>query len=270
MKPDDIPFTLRHIENEMSIHSPDSAKIPYSFKPMPKNLMEESHKVQNKFLNKYLAEIEEANHCKILSPKILQFFLHQNKKYHTESGILNHDGFFNIDPYGVPMPKGTFYGNRGNAFISFGGIPNGATFEVGSDVGTNNAQGAIVATRVTAVGVVPSLYDQLALSIQTANSTYRLACYDDDADDPDALLASTGAIANSTGFNWESVTEFELTTAKTWFSQQQANGIMKYYYVNDSNSFTGYRIFSYADSPDPWGTMAVTPFITAHCKIGHT
>jgi hypothetical protein len=93
MKLDDIPFLIRDIKKEMPFHTDNTIRIPYTFKSLPKKLMEESHKVDNKFLNNHLGEIEEAVNKKLMD-KIS--FINQQIKYHGKSGILNHDSFFNL------------------------------------------------------------------------------------------------------------------------------------------------------------------------------
>ena len=82
---DDIPFLIRDIKNEMSFHTDNAGKIPYSFKAMPKSFMGESHKVDNKFLNNHLGEIEEAVDKKLMEKNS---FIYQQVNYHKESGIL--------------------------------------------------------------------------------------------------------------------------------------------------------------------------------------
>jgi len=94
MKLDDIPILIRDIKNEMPAHYDNTAKIPYSYSQgLPKNVMKLSHKVQNKFLNSHHAKIEEADHCNILTKNFKVWYLNQNLR-HSQSGILNHDGFF--------------------------------------------------------------------------------------------------------------------------------------------------------------------------------
>ena len=95
MKLNDIPFLVRDIKKEMPIHTPNITTIPRSYSQrFPKNAMELSHHVQNKFLNNHQAKIEEANHLNLLSKNFKRWYLHQNLK-HSQSGILNHDSFFN-------------------------------------------------------------------------------------------------------------------------------------------------------------------------------
>jgi len=95
MKPDDIPFLIRDIKKEMPTHTKNQIVIPYSYSQgLPKNAMELSHSVQNKFLNNYQAKIEEANYSNLLSKNFNKWYLNQNLK-HSQSGILNHDSFFN-------------------------------------------------------------------------------------------------------------------------------------------------------------------------------
>ena len=95
MKLDDVSYLLRDLKKEMPFHTSKFAKIPLSFSQgMPKDPMETSNKTENKILNKYLGDIEEADHFNLLTKKFKHWFLQQNIKYHQSSGILNHDNFF--------------------------------------------------------------------------------------------------------------------------------------------------------------------------------
>ena len=95
MNLEDMTFLMRDIKREMPIHTTNRAIIPHPYwQGLPKNAMTLSHSVQNKFLNNHQAKIEEANHSNLLSKNFKKWYLNQNLK-HSQSGILNHDSFFN-------------------------------------------------------------------------------------------------------------------------------------------------------------------------------
>ena len=60
MKFDDILFLMKNISDEMPLHSENTASVPHKYGNLPKDIMKESHKKDNKFLNNHLDEIEEA------------------------------------------------------------------------------------------------------------------------------------------------------------------------------------------------------------------
>jgi len=269
MKFDDLEFLQKSIQNEMPTHSDTRANVPHNYEMrLPKNLMEQSHKVQNKFLNKYLAEIEEAHYCKILSPSLLQWFLHQNRQYHFKSGILNHDGFFKINPYTM-LPENTRFRNHGNMFITFpaSGQPAADIIIGGTGANGNFGPDTLTAGRASG-GVATELYDQIAINVNETDN-FKLGVYDDDAVTPDVLIGGeTGSISIGTGFAFQPITEFALTDSTPWltFVCQTDNDI--FFNSSGGNRFALSNAFGNA-WPDPYtGTSADTA--ETNIKIGHT
>ena len=265
----DLPSIIRNIDNEMSLHSENYAKVPYSFsQKMPKSLMDLSHKNQNKFLNNHLAEIEEAHHCKILSPKILNWFLRQNRKYHFESGILNHDGFFKKHPATYHKPGMDI---SDVAFLaSLNVSANGVDLEGGNSDNHGTVFGnSIEITRVSTAGVIGAKYDRLAVNIFNAVGNERLACYDEDTALPDNLLAEVGSTASANGFNWRTVTEYELTTTGVWVGGQYSSGSNDTFYGLIRAAENKYHNQAFGAFPDPFGSIDGNN-VERNYKCGHS
>ena len=124
-----MPYIIRDIKNEMPFHSDNSVVIPYTYKQLPQNIMDESHKVDNKFLNNHLGKIEEAIDKKLMNKNS---FVNQQVKYHGKSGILNHDNFFHADlATGTPISNDNFHHSNFviNSYTSAGGCVAGADLE---------------------------------------------------------------------------------------------------------------------------------------------
>ena len=194
---DDIPFIIKDIKNEMPFHTDSAGKIPYTFKPMPKSFMDESHKVDNKFLNNHLSEIEEATDKKLLEKNS---FISQQVMYHKESGILNHDNFFHCDlATGTPISNDKFH--HSNFLIDpYMVAPTPCTH--GSEVqvvGVYNTTHTSVDTlygfRITGAEA-DKCYDEIAVeSAGTVAGSGRFGMYVDNPSgvpQPDALLIDLG------------------------------------------------------------------------------
>lgn len=91
---------------------------------------------------------------------------------------------------------------------------------------------------------------------------------DDGANHPGGLLASAASAACSTGYNWKTVTEFALTTARVYVGLRHDAGADVY---QDSSQTFDYLSHTYANAfPDPFGTPTATSTDTHNCKIGHS
>lgn len=72
-------------------------------------------------------------------------------------------------------------------------------------------------------GIIGEYYNQIATKIVTQSGNYRQAVYDDSSA-PNALLANTGSLTiPATGYNYESLTEFALSTTAVWLAVQPDN-----------------------------------------------
>ena len=274
---DDIPYLINDINKQMPFHSDNIATIPRTFKPLPKKLMEESHKVDNKFLNNHLGEIEEAVHKKLLN-KIP--FIQQQKKYHEKSGILNHDNFFHADlATGTPISNDNFKHSQFmlNSFLSAGACTGGDELETFTTGGYGNFSHVYLVTcnSDTTVGVIGECYDQFAVDCSSCNDNIRLGSYSDDSGDPDVLYAQTASIPMTCDYAYKSLDEFTLTSTKTWLtiSVESDNTIL------EGGERVGDERWSqtqdYEAFPDPATSISWSSKITSEAqlrrmKLGHS
>lgn len=262
-------ITLNH---EMPKHTPNKAEIRYSFSQgMPKDLMELSVKVDNKFLNENQSIIEEINHrdSKQWIPK--WFREYQNNIY-GDKDILNHDNFFVIDPNSrlcVPTISGGNYHNMlsfSNASLNRGAAL-GAEVEIGA--ATTHAfgyNGLICAYPITLV--VSSLYDQIAVNSFAAAGTQNLGVYADSSSYPGALIQDTGSLTLGADFNYNSITEFTVTGTANWLAHNADNATWNKW---QSASTAGYyKASAYSTNmPDPYPASASADLVT-NMKVKHS
>jgi len=249
---DDIPFIIKDIKNEMPYHTDNTGKIPYTFKPMPKSFMSESHKVDNKFLNNHLSEIEDAVDKKLMDKNS---FIRQQVKYHKESGILNHDNFFHADlATGCPISYDNFkhLSFLVNSYIISTPCVNGTeVFVQGSANTTHNSSNTLYGGKVT-TAQADRCYDQIAQDTWVADGSNVQAMYTDNAGSPDALISETAETSQTTGWNYIDLPEWQQdATANVWCA-----------YNNDSTSnhvfnlLGGFRDWNvpqtWTDMPDPF------------------
>ena len=208
---------LKIIKNDMPIHTDTSVKIKCSFSQgMPKNLKEYSDKVDNKFLNDNLHTIEEMEYRK---KGITNDFKNYQHKYYDESGILNHDLYFEHE--GTTYPK--LHGACGfiiDPYIMKPAVVNGADLTTeASNLSGNNLAGYIYAGLLS-TGVIGHLYDRIAFrrELGTASGQLRYCSYDSQSSVATNKMCDTGLFnspANSS-YVLQSVTEFALTTTENW------------------------------------------------------
>ena len=192
----------------MPVHTENTGKIPSTYESLPKNFMDKSHKVDNKFLNNHLGEIEEAVDKKLMDKNS---FIHQQVKYHKESGILNHDNFFHCDlATGTPISNDKFHHSNFliDPYRATTPCLDGVEVQVaGSDSGTLIAANTLYAAKIIAAQA-DRCYDSIAISVDTASGENYMGNYTDNGGDPDALIASTGSIAMASGYTYKPVTEW--------------------------------------------------------------
>jgi len=271
LKISDIPFIIRDMKNEMPYHTDNNAIIPYTYKSLPKKLMEESHKVDNKFLNNHLSEIEEAIDKKLLNKTS---FVNQQTKYHKESGILNHDNFFHADlATGTPISNDNFHHSNFviNSYTDVGcvGGDDLETYTSGGTYGNSAGDQIVISSTSGTEGTVGECYDQIAIDSDNTTGNIRLGVYDDDSA-PNNLYTSTGSISMTADYAFKSLTEFTLTTETTWLAYQkdQASKLKQLADV----AFNNYdKTIAYASLPNPagsgWGTSGTE---AKRMKIGHS
>jgi len=202
----DIPFIIKDIKNKMPFHTDNTGKIPYTFKPLPKSFMEESHKVDNKFLNNHLSEIEEAVDKKLMEKNS---FINQQVMYHKESGILNHDNFFNADlASGLPIGIDNFkhYPFLINPYIISTPCTHGSEVQVdGSPATYNTSQDTLYGYKITGAEA-DKCYDEIAQkNYGVVAGSGRFGMYVDNpsgVSNPDALLIDLGTFAHTSGYTY--------------------------------------------------------------------
>lgn len=269
MKLCDLQFVIRDLKKEMPHHTSRNASIPYKVsKPLPKNFMEESAKINNKFLNKHLSEIDESIHCGLLSRQFQSDFIHYQRKYYFESGILSHDGFFR----GTHQP---FYklGLDNVGFIGSLGRIGGPDLQdvAGTGTSASAANDLLMASKME-LGTISDLYDQIAISYGTSDGNTRVGSYDDSSA-PVNLEVDSGSFAHpGTSFNFNSVTEWALTTAQQWCAViVENNGQVKFETSGPANS--RYHVAGHPPSSalaDPYPGSPILTDDTVRCTLGHS
>jgi hypothetical protein len=267
LKPDDIPFLLNDIKNEMPRHYPEKFIVPQT-KGLPKDYLKQSHKVDNKYLNNHLSEIEEAQESKLLSKELINSFKGQ-QSIHKESGILNHDNFFN--EFGDI--KGTFYSPLNlfdTALVGVAGAPagctGGSTVEVGGTV--NNAQASADELHGYSVTLVNgSCYDQIAQNVASAAAGNSFLGLYEAGSPIGALATETGTHSTTNGFDWVSCTEYTTDTTSYYLGQNSDSAAWYTYY----NALAGRRYYrSVSGMPDPYGSASGPDATDANLKVGHS
>jgi len=256
----------------MPFHNDIIGKIPYTFKPMPKSFMSESHKVDNKFLNNHLSEIEEAVDKKLMEKNS---FISQQVMYHKESGILNHDNFFNADlASGLPIGIDNFkhYPFLINPYMVVAPSCTPATSEVqvvGVSNTTHTSVGTLYAFKITGAED-DKCYDEIAVeSAGTVAGNGRFGMYVDTTSEPDALLIDLGTFAHQSGYTFNVGAEFTVGTANAWIGYNSDNGSNVV-----TNLQSGFRRYTYIGSfgalPDPFTAGYSTDTFPNKMKIGHS
>ena len=269
MKFDDIPFLMKNISDEMPLHSENTASVPHKYGNLPKDIMKESHKKDNKFLNNHLHEIEEAVDKNFIDKNS---FIKQQVTYHKESGVLNHDNIFHADlATGTPIGKDNFfhYPFLINSFISFPTASYGAELNT-TDTGTGGQSGdRIFISKTGSDGVAGELYNRIAYRNASGTGEMVLGVYDQQSSVPTNLTATTATdLALDTSYTWQDLTEFALETNEVWLAVNrnasgtsgEGNTASRY-----KNSITGNGL------PDPVGTGWTTGGTqTRTQKLGHS
>ena len=261
----------------MPFHSNDTATIPYTFKSLPKKLMEESNKVDNKFLNNHLGEIEEAVDKKLLN-KIP--FIKQQKKYHESSGVLNHDNFFHCDlATGTPISNDGFRHSQFmiNSYTEAGGCTPGEELEMFGNLGGygNRADNTVDLSYTPAMdGVIGECYDQIAVDCDNTTDNIILGAYDFGGTNPDNLLSETASLPRTADYAYRSLPEFELTTVEVWLGYvSEAYDKLREYEVlsgGDHVASIPSQSYPYGPLPDPSGLTGTHNKDVIRLKINHT
>jgi hypothetical protein len=272
----DIPDLLDRVKHLMPFHSETKVSVPHSYEMrLPKHLMEESHKVQNKFLNDSLGEIEEADNKNILPSQFKTWFSHQIHNYHGKSGIFNHDNWVNTIKSFAPPPHVLSCGFLINPFrhtpVTVYEDVNGDLLHTGEG---STSHGNFGGTSINCFRVPDDdwtwghKYNQMALHSYDAE-TFKLAVYETDSDQPNDLLsAETEHTCTANTFTLFSRTEFALNNSAPWLTFF-TNGNNNIFYQGGGDRST--LVATYADAfPDPITTTNNGYTDDAEMKLAHS
>jgi len=268
----DIPFIVRDIKNEMPFHNDIIGKIPYTFKPMPKNIMDESHKVDNKFLNNHLCEIEEAVDKKLMDKTS---FVNQQIKYHEKSGILNHDNFFHCDlATGTPISNDNFRHAPFlvNPYMVSAPANYGAELDT-TDTGTGGqAANQLLCSKTGSDGIAGYLYNRIAYRNASwsggGTGEIFLGVYSQVSSVPASLTSTTAELTTSApDYSWQSLTEFALETNEVWLAVNRNKAGTS----GEGSVAQQYKDITFGALPNPAGTGWVTGGTQTRTeKLGHS
>ena len=254
---DELKAFFKIMKKDMPIHTDNTVKIKCSFSQgMPKNLKEYSDKVDNKFLNDNLHTIEEMEYRK---KGITNDFKNYQHKYYDESGILNHDLYFEHDnKIYAKVSGGQGFSIKNVGFTNkyqTAEVPpvNGAEFVSNTGItGSTNFGTNVIWANLSSTGTLNGYYDQIAINCTNSTGNVAVGCYlDNGASSPSTLLANNSGNAANSAYTYRSVTEFQITTSSCWLTfntdsssfnaRYQTSGSAKYKsgqtYVTFANPF---------------------------------
>ena len=222
LDPEEFSEFLNIIDKNLPIITNESLKVKQSYSQgMPKNIMDHSIKINNKFLNDNLHTIEEINHRDNKNILSNWFKYYQNNIFSDE---LKHDLFFTYEGKIYPKVSGGSYFNNNSLSFSNASLNRkvfGSTLTVGgtgSDVGIS---GTIFAGKAT--GTIGDYYDRSGVNIAVdSTGNIRTGAYQDSSDPADMILyqQSADTATSGTGFNDLALTEFALLTTSVWICMQ--------------------------------------------------
>ena len=277
------PLEIKSFEDklkEMPIHNESGVRIPYTLTQFPKNLNNESVRVNNRFLNKHEHIIEEIynrdkNHI------LPNWFREYQRKYYLSSEILNHDGFFHKNQhleYRNASYQGMVLGFGSKVpSVGGGGSPDLVT-EVQNTSGNNLA--SYIYGQHLSDGVVGNKYNQAAFHRALSSGALgqlRYGVYDQQAGIPTNLMADTGLFntdADNT-FLWHGFTEFALTTVTNYSAiLGDATGTANplWYFRNPATGNNAYRLAAGVTTFYNPAAFSVTTYtlVLPEAKVGHT
>ena len=262
---------MKKISDKMPIHTSKRITIPRTFSlGLPKNAIDYSDKVYNKFLNSNLHEIEEAEHNKLLSTNWKNWF-YQQSIIHKKAEATNHDGFFNV------LKNNLLYGHK-STILGCGFLINPYTFPTvvtGATIETNDGSGGSGASRginqielakFPNTGVVATTYNQLSYNGNNTLGNIEMGVYAEDT--PNALLVNSGSMSAFTTYALKSVTEFTLTHTQNWFAWNNSAGA-EWYYKTVTNG-TKTKAVTFGSMPNPAGSGYSTTTTTIQGKMAHS
>ncbi len=245
----------------MPMHTDNTAKVKRSYSQnFPKNLMDYSAKVDNKFLNDNLHTIEEMEYRK---KGITDGFRNYQNKHYGNREILNHDLYFTHEGKTYPKVSGAaLMGIKNIGFIGSLDVKvNGANLTAGGTALHTNLASYIYAGRLSS-GTIGEYYNQISVNVfATGSGSINLAVYDDDGASPskaETVYGETGSFTAATGITEHSLSEFDLVTAQNWSAVQTTASDIYYssaanagsYKAHSYVAFTSTGFTSGGDAPD--------------------
>ena len=271
----DISFLLDDINSNMPKITDNTATVKRSFSQgMPKNLSDYMSKVNDKFLDNTLGNIEDFS-LKLTNDDLTQWFKEYQNRYF---GAMIRDSFLKINE---DKTFGTINHYRPLSIFSAAFIApkkiKGATLER-SVADRNNANSDTIVCTSLPTGTAGEFYDQLAVKTGTVGSytgNIRLGLYDDVAGTPTNLSVETGSLtapASANDYTNQAVTEFALPTTTSWFAHNQSTA--GWSYRDDSNSLGAgtrkYKAWTFGAFQNPTTSMSAGQTIGTYCKCSHS
>lgn len=276
----ELSFVIRNMEKEMPMLTSQTAKIPNPYGYFPKNLKEQADKVNEKYLNKHLAVIEEISY-RYPNHLLPQWMKNYQNRYFKAN--IAHDGFFknNINESGYT--KNTRFMFDGNTFIQFG-LENGATLATPASTSSGSNLDVYIYAQAVAAGLIGQYYNEICFHRATnfgagSHGNLRYGVYDQQAGVPTNLMADTGLfssdnIPDNDFTTFKSVTQFALTTTAnytailgdsggtvypTWFTGTPSPINTSAYKSTSATTFS---------NPGSWDVTTYNSFFES--KIAHT
>ena len=266
----DIPNLFNNIWQKMPRQTDSTIKVKKTFGQMPKNLMDYSDCVNDKFLNNHLAEIEESTHKGLVNDKFLSWF-GKNQTYRQND---THDNFLTKLKNYIDM-------DMKSPVLACGFLISPFRFavivvEVETD-GTGNGDANTAADFLEAGKCTTftsgTKYDQMKLDIDAAAGNLRVALYDDNAGEPLNLLSESVSVTPVVGYTTDyAITEVEVTATTAWMAHNQDSASLTWSF----HTADGVRAFvdgtqTFGAMPDPIGTLGTPQTATIpKMKTSHT
>jgi len=260
------------MNKEMPVHTINSARVKHIYGNFPKNFMEESALVDNKFLNNYQHIIEEISNRNKQNHFIKLFRIYQLDNY-EKYGTLEHDCFYSM---GGKILSSKHRGGSGlllGQFILFGRV-NGPELTGGGNTSTGafNPSGFVYAAKTSDAGTVGHYYDEIAINCTSGNNgNMKAVIYDDDGGSPSKPNApynsGTGDFTSSSDFNYHTMAEFSLAGIQVWGAWQWQSSSNITLTETSSSNLGAFKSQSYGTFPTGGFTNGADQF--KH-KINHS
>ena len=247
----------------MPIHSEHTASVPYKFGKMPKNFMEQSNKVEEKFLDNYLCEVEELKDNTKLS-----FILNQYRKYHCSADIRISDNFLkrNIEYHSAHSLFGVIASSKLQS-------TSGPTLETVGSTNSTDAYGSFLVCNILTGTTVNDLYNRIAVDVGDSNGSFHIGAYDDVLGAPTNLLVTAGAFTPDSAYTDRTVTEFSIATTTTWLAFNDNGATTASTWKTLSGQTSGnnrYKARALSALPDPAGTGFTSHTKVVRMRISHS